>query len=270
LRGGGACDARGFVLSLVTRISLRHVRKTFGGDSPVLALDGVSFDVEQGEFVSVIGPSGCGKSTLLYMIGGLLPLDDGTILDGSVPVTEPGPDRGMVFQEFALFPWLSVAKNVAYGLTLGTGDRRLSRDAIARRVAELVSLVGLEGFEDRKPDQLSGGMKQRVAIASCLATDPDILLMDEPFGALDAQTRLGMQRELARLHERMHKTVVFVTHDIREAVLLSDRVVVLSRRPGTVRAVVPVPIPRPRTGGTVEFTAEFSDLARRLSELIDS
>jgi NitT/TauT family transport system ATP-binding protein len=253
----------------MSRLSLLEVRKSFPGRPPVSALGGVDFEVEAGQFVSVIGPSGCGKSTLLYMIGGLLPLDGGQILYNKRPVTGPGPERGMVFQEFALFPWLSVAKNVAFGLTLGAARPRWSRAAVDARVAELVAIVGLEGFEDRKPDQLSGGMKQRVAIASCLATDPDVLLMDEPFGALDAQTRLAMQRELVRLHERMHKTVVFVTHDIREAVLLSDRVVVLSRRPGVVKEIVRIPIPRPRADRGAEFSAEFTELTKRLSELLD-
>jgi NitT/TauT family transport system ATP-binding protein len=203
------------------------------------------------------------------MIGGLLSVDGGQIIDNGTLVTGPGPERGMVFQEFALFPWLSVAKNIEFGLTLGTAATRWTRTAVQARVAELINIVGLNGFEDKKPDQLSGGMKQRVAIASCLATDPDVLLMDEPFGALDAQTRLGMQRELVRLYEQTHKTVVFVTHDIREAVLLSDEVVVLSRRPGVVKAVVPVNIPRPRSGTGVEFSAEFTSLTRQLSELLD-
>jgi len=252
-----------------SRLSLRNVRKSFPGKPPLLALDGIDLDVEQGSFVSLVGPSGCGKSTLLYMIGGLLPVDGGQIIDNGRLVTGPGPQRGMVFQEFALFPWLSVAKNIEFGLTLGTAATRWTRTAVQGRVTELINMVGLSGFEDKKPDQLSGGMKQRVAIASCLATDPDVLLMDEPFGALDAQTRLGMQRELVRLYEQTHKTVVFVTHDIREAVLLSDQVVVLSRRPGVVKAVVPVNIPRPRAGTGVEFSAEFTSLTRQLSELLD-
>ena len=244
--------------------------KSFPGTPPVSALDSISFEVEKAEFVSIVGPSGCGKSTLLYLIGGLLPADSGEIYVGDSKVCAPGPERGMVFQEFALFPWLSVVQNIAFGLTLQAGRTRVPSTGIDSRVSELVALVGLQGFEHKKPDQLSGGMKQRVAIASCLATDPAVLLMDEPFGSLDAQTRLDMQRELVRLHEQTSKTVVFVTHDIREAALLSDRIVVLSRRPGTVKAIVPVTIPRPRTGKQAEFTLEFTDLTRRLNDLLEN
>lgn len=251
-------------------ISVRSVDKTFGRGEAVLALRDVTFDVDSGEFVAVIGPSGCGKSTLLYIIGGLLPPDGAAILYAGRPVTGPGPERGMVFQEFALFPWLSVAENIAFGLKLNARRTGASAQGIADRVAELVSLVGLRGFEARKPDQLSGGMKQRVALASCLATDPAVLLMDEPFGALDAQTRLTMQRELVRLHEQTHKTIIFVTHDIREAALLSDRVVVLSARPGTVKEIVPVQIPRPRAGANTEFSLQFGDLTKRLNDLLDT
>ncbi len=200
----------------------------------VLALDNVSLAVKDREFVALLGPSGCGKSTLLYLVGGFLPVEQGTIAVENQPVAGPGPDRGIVFQHFALFPWKTVMQNVLYGLEkLG-----LQRDERARRAREFIELVGLAGFEDSYPAQLSGGMKQRAAIARTLAIDPRVLLMDEPFGALDAQTRSLMQGELLRIWQGSRKTVIFVTHDVQEAVFLAERVAVMSARPGHIKEIV--------------------------------
>jgi len=201
---------------------------------PVLALDDVSLEVRPREFVALLGPSGCGKSTLLYLIGGFLPVERGRIFVDGGPVTAPGPDRGIVFQHFALFPWKTVRANVLYGLERA-GLPRAEREA---RAQSFIDLVGLSGFEDAYPSQLSGGMKQRAAIARTLAVDPKILLMDEPFGALDAQTRSLMQAELIAIWQRTPKTVIFVTHDVQEAVYLSDRVAVMSARPGRIKAII--------------------------------
>ena len=200
----------------------------------VLALDDVSLDVREREFVALLGPSGCGKSTLLYLIGGFLPTEIGRILIDGKPVAGPGPDRGIVFQHFALFPWKTVRANILYGLERAG----LPRDERERRAQAYIDLVGLKGFEDSYPSQLSGGMKQRTALARTLAFDPKILLMDEPFGALDAQTRSLRQAELLGIWQRTPKTVIFVTHDVQEAVYLADRVAVMSARPGRIKAVV--------------------------------
>jgi NitT/TauT family transport system ATP-binding protein len=200
----------------------------------VLALDDVSLAVGTKEFVALLGPSGCGKSTLLYLIGGFLPNESGTILVDGKPVCAPGPDRGIVFQHFALFPWKTVRANILYGLER-QGLPRAEREA---RAQAFIDLVGLKGFEDSYPSQLSGGMRQRTAIARTLAFNPGILLMDEPFGALDAQTRALMQSELLGILRRDPKTVIFVTHDVQEAVYLADRVAVMSARPGRIKAIV--------------------------------
>jgi NitT/TauT family transport system ATP-binding protein len=200
----------------------------------VLALSDVSLQVRPREFLALLGPSGCGKSTLLYLVGGFLPTESGRIEVDGKPVTAPGPDRGIVFQNFALFPWKTVRANVLYGLE----RQRLPRPERVKRAQAFIDLVGLNGFEESYPSQLSGGMKQRAAIARTLAFDPSILLMDEPFGALDAQTRALMQTELIGIWRRTPKTVIFVTHDVQEAVYLADRVAVMSARPGCVKAVV--------------------------------
>ncbi len=200
----------------------------------VLALSGVSLAVESREFIALLGPSGCGKSTLLYLIGGFLPIQQGSIRVDGKPVAGPGPDRGIVFQDFALFPWKTVRANVLYGLERAG----LEKEERERRAQSFIEMVGLGGFEESFPSQLSGGMKQRAAIARTLAIDPAILLMDEPFGALDSQTRRLMQSELLRIWARSPKTVIFVTHDVQEAVFLADRVAVMSARPGRVKAIV--------------------------------
>ncbi|MGB7258075.1 MAG: ABC transporter ATP-binding protein [Pseudolabrys sp.] len=200
----------------------------------VLALEDVALEVQNREFVALLGPSGCGKSTLLYLIGGFLPTETGTILVDGNPVAGPGPDRGIVFQHFALFPWKTVRGNILYGLE----RQGMPKDEREKRAQDFIELVGLSGFEDSYPSQLSGGMKQRTAIARTLAFDPKILLMDEPFGALDAQTRGLMQSELLGIWQRTPKTVIFVTHDVQEAVYLADRVAVMSARPGRIKTIV--------------------------------
>ena len=200
----------------------------------VLALDQVSLEVANREFVALLGPSGCGKSTLLYLIGGFLPVETGAIRVDGKPVAAPGPDRGIVFQHFALFPWKTVRGNILYGLE----RQGMPKDEREKRAMDFIELVGLHGFEDSYPAQLSGGMRQRTAIARTLAFDPKILLMDEPFGALDAQTRGLMQAELLRIWQRTPKTVIFVTHDVQEAVYLADRVAVMSARPGRIKTIV--------------------------------
>ena len=200
----------------------------------VLGLDHVSLEVGNREFVALLGPSGCGKSTLLYLIGGFLPVETGAIRVDGKPVTGPGPDRGIVFQHFALFPWKTVRGNILYGLE----RQGMAKDEREKRAMDFIELVGLHGFEDSYPSQLSGGMKQRTAIARTLAFDPTILLMDEPFGALDAQTRGLMQSELLSIWRRTPKTVIFVTHDVQEAVFLADRVAVMSARPGRIKTIV--------------------------------
>jgi NitT/TauT family transport system ATP-binding protein len=200
----------------------------------VLALQDVSLEVRGQEFIALLGPSGCGKSTLLYLVGGFLPTTSGAIRVDGKAIAGPGPDRGIVFQHFALFPWKTVRANVLYGLDkLG-----LPRAERASRAQAFIDLVGLRGFEESYPSQLSGGMKQRAAIARTLAVDPRILLMDEPFGALDAQTRSLMQAELLRIWERSRKTVIFVTHDVQEAVFLAERIAVMSARPGHIKEIV--------------------------------
>ena len=199
----------------------------------VLALDDVSLAVANREFVALLGPSGCGKSTLLYLIGGFLPVETGAILIDGKKVAGPGPDRGIVFQHFALFPWKTVRGNILYGLE----RQGMPKQEREKRTMDFIELVGLSGFEDSYPSQLSGGMRQRTAIARTLAFDPKILLMDEPFGALDAQTRGLMQSELLRIWQRTPKTVIFVTHDVQEAVYLADRVAVMSARPGRIKTI---------------------------------
>ncbi|MCZ7562728.1 MAG: ABC transporter ATP-binding protein [Burkholderiales bacterium] len=216
-------------------LEMRGVAMRFGdGAQAVSALDSIDLSIAEHEFVTIVGPSGCGKSTLLYLVGGFLrPTAGGVYLRGR-GIDKPGPDRGIVFQRYSLFPWLTVRKNIGYGLE-EKGVARVERDRI---VGEYVRLVHLEGFEDRYPRELSGGMQQRVALAQTLACQPDILLMDEPFGALDAQTRRILQDEVRRIWRRDTKTVLFVTHDVEEAVALGTRIVVMSARPGRIKEVV--------------------------------
>jgi NitT/TauT family transport system ATP-binding protein len=233
-------------------IELRACRKTYGGhngQAPVVALEGLDLTTETEEFVCILGPSGCGKTTLLKVVAGLVTLDAGSVRIDGWPVVKPGPDRAMVFQHFALLPWADVTANIAFGLEL-QGTSRPVREQKAR---DLARAVGLAGFEHHFPRQLSGGMQQRVGLARALAVDPQILLMDEPFGALDEQTRRLLQEDLLRLLERSRKTVLFVTHSMDEAVRLGDRVVLLTPRPGRVLESVRVELPRPRPPDIDEY-----------------
>jgi NitT/TauT family transport system ATP-binding protein len=207
-----------------------------------LALSDISLRIEDGAFVSILGPSGCGKSTLLYIVGGFVQPTRGAAKMKGRAITGPGPDRGPVFQEFALFPWKSVLGNVMYG-PRQQGMKRAEAEAQSRA---LIEMVGLKGFEDFYPKELSGGMKQRVALARTLAYHPEVLLMDEPFGALDAHTRTRLQNDLLNIWERDRKTVLFVTHSVEEAVFLSDRVVMMTRSPGRIREIIDIDLPRPR------------------------
>ena len=238
------------------------------GDRTVSALQDVDLEILPGEFVMLLGPSGCGKSTLLYMMGGHLTPSKGELRMHGRPISGPSPERGMVFQDFALFPWLTVRDNIGFGLRLRWARHKVDRHEA--RVDALVRMVNLEGFELAKPSQLSGGMRQRVAIARALATDPEVVFMDEPFGALDAQTRDGMQRELMRIALETRKTIVFVTHSITEAALLGDRIVVMTPRPGRIKEIVPVDLPRQRWNWRNEFSARFLDLIGRLENLLES
>ena len=242
-------------------VHIAAVRKAFRtGGREVVALDGIDLDVAPGELVCLLGPSGCGKSTLLNAIAGFAPPTAGTVLANGRPVTGPGPDRAMVFQEYALFPWMTVEANVGFGLELRGEPRQVVRE----KVSALLRQLGLSDFRDRFPKDLSGGMRQRVAIARVLAIDPPMLLMDEPFGALDALTRRNLQDELLRLWAELGKTVVFVTHGIEEAIYLADRVGVMTYRPGRVKQIVPVKLPRPRDTASVEF----NQLKRTVSQLV--
>ncbi len=209
-----------------------------------VAFADVSLDIAEGEFVCICGPSGCGKTTLLNVIAGLLPYEEGSLRVGGVRVNGPGISRSMVFQQASLLPWRTVAGNVRYGMEM---QRRFDRSTMDQRTAQFVQLVGLGGFENRYPAELSGGMQQRVNLARALATDPEVLLMDEPFAALDAQTREFMQAELLKIWSRAGKTVVFITHQIDEAVFLADRVVVMGTCPGRLKGEFSIPFERPRT-----------------------
>jgi ABC-type nitrate/sulfonate/bicarbonate transport system ATPase subunit len=233
-------------------IELCACRKTYGGhngQAPVVALDDLDLTIQTGEFVCVLGPSGCGKTTLLKIIAGLVKLDAGSVRIDGQAIAKPGPDRAMVFQHFALLPWADVMANIAFGLEL-QGTPRPVRE---QKALDLARAVGLAGFEHHFPRQLSGGMQQRVGLARALAVDPQILLMDEPFGAVDEQTRRLLQEDLLRLLDRSHKTVLFVTHSMDEAARLGDRVVLMTPRPGRVLESVAVGLPRPRPPDIDEY-----------------
>ena len=245
-------------------IEAQNVCKTYPGrDGDVVALDNVSLKVTDSEFVSILGPSGCGKSTLLRILDGLAKADSGTLLMDGRPIERPTQERGFVFQSFNLFPWRTVRGNIEFGMEI-KGVPKSERHSVAQR---LVELVGLAGFERKYPHELSGGMQQRVGIARALAIDPAVLLMDEPFGALDAQTRADMQDELLRVWAAARKTVLFVTHSIEEAIYLSDRVLIMTPRPGRILADVIIPFSRPRSEShrtLPEFSALRHDIHSRL------
>ena len=237
-----------------------------------LAVAEMSLDIQSGEFICIVGPSGCGKSTVLNMIAGLDMPTGGVIEKDGHAVSAPGADRGVMFQDYALMPWQTVEENVGFGLRHGTPGHDLSKEQRKLRVAHFIDLVGLRGSEHKYPHQLSGGMRQRVALARLLANGPDILLLDEPLGALDAQTRLILQAELLRIWGETspvseRKTAIFITHDIEEAVLLADRVVVMSSHPGRVREIVTIDLPRPRAG-TARTNPRFGVLVEQIWALI--
>lgn len=233
-------------------IHIRNLTKVYKRDEKeTVAIENFDLDIKKGELISIVGPSGCGKTTILRMIAGLLEPTSGSIDIAGRPCTKPGPDRGMVFQDFALMPWRSVIRNVELGMEI-EGIPKAERREMAEKYLEI---VGLEKFKDSRINELSGGMKQRVGIARALVNHPDVLLMDEPFGALDAQTRNLMQAGLIRILEKTDQTIIFVTHSVDEAVYLSDRIVVLTKRPAKIKEVVDVPWPRPRDRASPEFTA---------------
>jgi len=255
----------------VVKISFQQVRKEFvvrgegGGPSDrFTALEDITLDVRPGEFLALVGPSGCGKSTLLDLLGGLTAPTSGRILLDGRPIEGPARDRGIVFQQYALFPWRTAAQNVEFGLDIA-GLKAKQRREIARHYLDL---VGLTAFADRYPHELSGGMKQRVAIARSLAFDPEVLLMDEPFAALDAQTRDGLQDELLRIWERTGKTVVFITHGIEEAVYLGQRVAVMTSRPGRIKRVVDVPLTARSATEDLRSDPEFAHYRHQIWSLL--
>ncbi|HKE40130.1 MAG TPA: ABC transporter ATP-binding protein [Casimicrobiaceae bacterium] len=257
------------------KVRLRNVSKQFVAARTgqlTTAVTDVNLDIQTGEFICVVGPSGCGKSTVMNLIAGLDTATSGSIEANSAPIQGPGADRGVMFQDYALMPWMSFHDNIGFGLNYGTPGKGLSREQREQRIRHFIELVGLEGSEKKYPHQLSGGMRQRVALARLLANEPDILLMDEPLGALDAQTRLILQVELLRIWGETspldaRKTALFITHDIDEAIFLGDRVVVMSTHPGRVKAVISIDLPRPRTEH-VRAEPRFGELVEQIWKLI--
>jgi ABC-type nitrate/sulfonate/bicarbonate transport system ATPase subunit len=250
----------------MSKLQVAAVTRTFparGKNAPTRALEPIDLSIADNDFITILGPSGCGKSTLLRIIAGLDQATSGQVLLDGALVAAPGPDRGMVFQSYTLFPWLTVADNIAFGLA-----RKGVPTSQQRRIVDgYIERVGLKGFENHWPKQLSGGMQQRTAIARALANEPKMLLLDEPFGALDNQTRALMQEMLLGIWERERKTVLFVTHDIEEAIFLGTRVIVMSARPGRIKADIPVPLPHPRSY-TLKTTPAFIALKARLVDEI--
>jgi len=242
-------------------LQIKNVRKWFdGGERKLLVIDGVSLNVMEGEFVSILGPSGCGKTTLLRIIAGLERQDEGEVLLRGKPIKGPGQDRAMVFQDYALFPWRNVLGNILFGLEI----RNIPKKEALEKAKRFIKLVGLEGFEKSYPHELSGGMRQRVALARALVCEPEILLMDEPLSALDAQTRNVMQAELVRIWNETKTTIIYVTHNIEEAVYMADRIAVLSKRPAKLLELVEVNMDRPRD----RFSKEFIDLRAKIFRLM--
>lgn len=242
------------------KVRIDNVKKVFDTRrGEVVALNGVSFDIKENEFMCVVGPSGCGKSTLLNILAGLdSPTSGEVYVDGNL-VEGPGPERGVVFQQYALFPWLTVEKNIEFGLKL----KGLPQSEIKERVEKYLEVVGLNEFAKSYPKELSGGMKQRVAIARAYAVNPEVLLMDEPFGALDAQTRTQLQQELLDTWEKEQKTCFFITHDVEEAIILATKVIIMSARPGRIKSIIDVNIPYPRNQET-KMTREFIELKNEI------
>lgn len=249
---------------MVGGLSVCDVTKSFSRDGEeMVALNHVSIDVEAGSFVSIIGPSGCGKSTLLRLIAGLIQADQGELLLDGEPVKGPGCDRGLVFQNPTLFPWLNIYDNIAFGLK--AGNRRMEKRLVREKVEENIRLVGLEGFEKSYPHQLSGGMCQRASLARSLVGKPRLLLLDEPLGALDAFTRMNMQDELLRIWEKENMTMIMVTHDVDEAVYLSDKVIVMSARPAKIEKIINIKMSRPRARSGEEFLLYRSRILKLLN-----
>jgi NitT/TauT family transport system ATP-binding protein len=247
------------------RIVVRGLRKRFtdiARQEEVVALDGVDLEIGDDEFLTVLGPSGCGKTTLLNIVAGFEEATGGEVRVNGEAIRKPGPDRGVVFQEYALFPWLTVEQNIEFGLR----ERGVPKAKRRARVRQQIASVGLSGFGRRYPQELSGGMRQRVALARVLVNDPRILLMDEPFAALDAQTRSIMQQELLRVWSAERRTAIFITHNIEEAILLGDRVVVMTARPGRIKDVVAVDLPRPRD----VTSTEFNEIRRHIGVLLEA
>ncbi|RPF49004.1 NitT/TauT family transport system ATP-binding protein [Hydrogenoanaerobacterium saccharovorans] len=233
--------------TLKPKVEIRDVKKIYQSSrGDVVALNGFNLDITENEFICVVGPSGCGKSTILNILAGLDTASSGTIYVDGEPIQGPSPERGVVFQQYALFPWLTVKKNVEFGLKL----KGLSKQEISETADHYIKMVGLEDFKNSYPKELSGGMKQRVAIARAYAMKPKLLLMDEPFGALDAQTRTQLQSELLKTWEDERKTCFFITHDVDEAVILAQRVIIMSARPGRIKNIIDIDIPYPRTQET--------------------
>lgn len=235
-------------------LSVNHVSKDFNISGEHLhVLEDIDFQIREGEFICIVGFSGCGKSTLLRMIGGLESIEQGSIEMNGTPIQGPGMERGMIFQESRLFPWLKVKDNIAFGISREE-KKKLGKDGVQKKVSEMLKLVELDGFENASVSQLSGGMQQRASIARSLVEKPQLLLLDEPFGALDAITRINMQQEILKIWKEEKTTMVLVTHDIDEAIFLADRIIVLSCRPGSIKKIVNVDLPRPRKRTSIEFS----------------
>jgi NitT/TauT family transport system ATP-binding protein len=246
------------------KVHIENVKKTYAGRTgEIVALNGVNLDIKDNEFITVVGPSGCGKSTLLNIIAGLLAPTSGKVICSGKEVAGTGSDRGVVFQQYALFPWLTVLKNVRFGLKM-KGLKNEEADEIAMKY---IKMVDLEQFKDHYPKELSGGMKQRVALARAYAANPDVLLMDEPFGALDAQTRTQLQQDLLDIWEKEQKTCFFITHDVDEAIILGQRVVIMSARPGRIKSIIDVDIPYPRDQAT-KLTPRYIELRNEIWSLV--
>jgi len=246
-------------------LSIRGLRKVFEGPSSVVALDGIDIDIYEGELLCIVGPSGCGKTTLLKIIAGLEKPTSGEVLLRQKPIKGPGPDRVMVFQEYALFPWRTVLGNVIFGLEL----KGMAKEEAVEEAMKYIKLVGLEGFENMYPHELSGGMRQKVALARALACNPDILLMDEPLSALDAQTRNYMQEELIEMWNKTRKTIIFVTHNVEEAIYLGDRIAVMTSRPGKIKEIINIELHRPRNRLSPEFIKLRAKILGMLREEIE-
>lgn len=258
---------------MTSALNLDHVRKVFPTQNhpnsknykpEFVAVENVTLDIQQGEFVSIVGPSGCGKSTLLDLIAGLTKPSSGQILLSGKQITQPGLDRGIVFQQYALYPWLTALENIEFGLEAKGVDKKTRRE----KAQYYLQLVGLSGFEKHYPNELSGGMKQRVAIARSLAYEPEILLMDEPFAALDAQTRETLQEELIKIWQSSKKTIVFITHSIDEAIFLSQRVAIMTSRPGRFKEIIDIPASLKAKDEDIRSTAEYGKIRHQIWSLL--